>query len=290
MKKLLSLLLTPLFLMSFKTDKPAYRLFTSKGKSITYEKMLKELAKADVVFFGEQHNDPIAHWLQLELAQDLHLLHKGNLVIGAEMWETDTQSAVDSFLLDQLAEPAFLERSRAWPNFATDYKPILAFAKEHQIKVIATNAPRRLARVVAREGLKGLDAQPQTEKQWLALLPLIVDMELPGYKKMRGMFGDSHGASASASQIIEAQALKDVTMAQFIHQNLKQGQRFLHLNGSYHSDHHEGILWYLKRLRPELKVMTISTVSQGQLDKLEKDHLSRADIVLAVPTTMTKTY
>ncbi|MFD1757042.1 ChaN family lipoprotein [Rufibacter sediminis] len=271
-------------------DKPAYRLFKGSGKALTYEKMLKELASADVVFFGEQHNDPIAHWLQVELAKDLFRLHGSQLVLGAEMWETDTQTALDSFLLGQLEEPTFLETSRAWPNYATDYKPILSFAKANKIKVIATNAPRRSARVVARESLKGLEALPAQEKQWLALLPIAVDLELPAYKRMLSMFGDSHGTSAVSAQIVEAQALKDATMAHFISKNLQKGQHLFHLNGAYHSDHREGILWYLHRLRPELKVMTISTVLQPQLEDLAKDHENRADVVLVVPESMTKTY
>ncbi|GGK57699.1 ChaN family lipoprotein [Rufibacter glacialis] len=290
MKSIPLLLLSFLMLSSFTLDKPAYRLFQGNGKPLAYEKMLKELAAADVVFFGEQHNDPIAHWLQLELTQDLFRNHGKQLVAGAEMWETDTQAALDSFLRGQLEEPRFLQSSRAWPNYATDYKPLLHFAKANGLKVIATNAPRPLARVVARQGLKALEALPAEEKQWLALLPLTVDLELPGYKRMLSMFGDTHGTSAASSQIVEAQALKDATMAHFISKNLQKGQRMLHLNGAYHSDHHEGIIWYLRRLRPELKVLTISTVLQPHLDKLNKDHENRADFVLAVPENMTRTY
>ncbi|WP_181304237.1 ChaN family lipoprotein [Rufibacter sp. XAAS-G3-1] len=290
MKKVLFLWLSVLFLSSFTMDKPAYRLFRGSGKSLTYEKMLKDLAAADVVFFGEQHNDPIAHWLQLELTKDLHRLHGKQLVLGAEMWETDTQAAVDSFLLGQLEEPKFMEVSRAWPNYATDYKPTLTFARANGIKVIATNAPRRSARIVARESLTGLEALPVQEKQWLALLPITVDLELPSYKRMLGMFGDAHGTSAASAQIVEAQALKDATMAHFISKNLQKGQHLLHLNGAYHSDHHEGIIWYLRRLRPELNVMTITTVMQPQLENLDKDHDKRADVVLVVPETMTRTY
>ena len=290
MKNLLLLFCMILSTSALAQDKPAYRLFSAKGKSVQYRKMLQELATADVVFFGEQHNDPIAHWLQLELAKDLHRHHGQKLLLGAEMWETDTQAALDSFLLNQLDEPAFVQSSRAWPNFATDYKPLLLFARDNNVQVIATNAPRRSARVVARQGLAGLDALPAEEKQWLVLLPLTIDLELPAYKRMRSMFGDAHGSSAASSQIVEAQALKDATMAQFISKNLPSGRHLLHLNGSYHSDHHEGIIWYLRRLRPELTIKTISTVLQPHLENLDKAHLKRADFILAVPESMTKTY
>ena len=71
MQKLLLITLFSLGLLSFTTDKPAYRLFDAKGQAKNYADLLKTAAKADIVFFGELHNNPIAHWLQLELTQDL---------------------------------------------------------------------------------------------------------------------------------------------------------------------------------------------------------------------------
>ena len=72
MKKLL-LLATIFFAgqLVFAQKKPAYALFDSKGKRVQYGKMLKAAAASDVVLFGEFHNNPIAHWLQLELIKDL---------------------------------------------------------------------------------------------------------------------------------------------------------------------------------------------------------------------------
>ena len=50
-------------------NKPAYQLFKSNGKAANYEKMIKELAECDMVFFGEYHNNPISHWLQFEMSK-----------------------------------------------------------------------------------------------------------------------------------------------------------------------------------------------------------------------------
>ena len=87
-----------------------------------------------------------------------------------------------------------------------------------------------------------------------------------------------------------AQAIKDATMAHFILTNYQPGSMFLHLNGTYHSDNFEGILWYLKRERPDLRYRSISTVSQEEPTKLEAEHLGKADFILCVPDRMTKTY
>ena len=158
------------------------------------------------------------------------------------------------------------------------------------MRFVATNVPRRYAAVVAASGVNGLNDLTPQAKQFMAPLPLVVDYELPGYKKMMGMFGGSHGGGDKGKQIVAAQALKDATMAHFIAENLKNNQKMLHYNGAFHSDFHDGIYWYLKQRNPQLKVLTISTVWQEDLKKLEKENEKKADFVLVVPTSMTKTY
>ena len=88
----------------------------------------------------------------------------------------------------------------------------------------------------------------------------------------------------------KAQAIKDATMAHFILKNYQAGQLFLHLNGSYHSDNYEGILWYLQQQKPHLKVVTLSSVYQPTIRELLPDNKGKADFILAVPESMTKTY
>ncbi|TGE23206.1 ChaN family lipoprotein [Hymenobacter metallicola] len=286
--KFLPLLLA---LLSFRADdKPAYRLFAGSGKVSSYDKMLRELATADVVFFGEQHNDPIAHWLELQLTKDLLRLRQGQLVLGLEMFERDVQPLVDAYATGELTDKAFEEQSRPWPNYGTDYKPMLMLAKEQKFRVVGTNVPRRYASQVAKGSLSVLEALPTTEKAWLAPLPVTVDYELPGYKNMAKMFGGDAAHAAGVQNIIQAQALKDATMAHFLNQARPAGHLLLHINGSYHSDNHDGILAYLRQVNPTLKVRTISTVSQEQLGKLDQENEQKADFVLTIPQDMTKTY
>ena len=90
--------------------------------------------------------------------------------------------------------------------------------------------------------------------------------------------------------IPKAQAIKDATMAHFILENLDAGETFIHYNGSYHSDDFEGIVWWIKQQRPEMKIVTITTVEQDAISKLADDTGKIADFILAVPSDMTKTY
>ncbi|SET75211.1 ChaN family lipoprotein [Hymenobacter actinosclerus] len=290
MRTLLFLFLLISSLLATGQDRPAYRLFTDAGKPTGYEAMLRKLAAADVVFFGEQHNDPIAHWLQLQLTQDLLRLKQGQLVLGLEMFERDVQPLVDQYTTGELDDQAFEAGSRPWPNYGTDYQPLLQLARKQKFRVVGTNVPRRYASLVAKGSLAALDTLSATTKAWLPPLPLTVDYDLPGYQNMVKMFGGDAAHAAGVQNIIQAQALKDAAMAFFLNQARPANHLLLHLNGSYHSDNHDGILAYLRQQNPQLKVLTISTVSQEQLGKLEKDNQQKADFVLVVPADMTKTY
>ncbi|MCI1188932.1 ChaN family lipoprotein [Hymenobacter sp. DH14] len=283
-----------LLLSSFtlRGDRPAYRLFSAAGAPADYDQMLAELAQADVVLFGEQHNDALTHWLELQVAKDLlKLKNPGQLVLGLEMFERDVQPLVAQYAAGTLADTAFERQARPWPNYATDYRPLLQFARENHVPVIGTNAPRPFAKVVAQRSLTALDKLPATDRALLAPLPLKVDYDLPGYKNMAVMFGgDSQAHGGGAQNIIQAQALKDATMAHFIAANRQPGQTLLHVNGSYHSDHHDGIAAWLRQAAPKLRVKTISVVTQEQLQTLAKEQVNVADYVVVVPTDAAKTY
>jgi uncharacterized iron-regulated protein len=285
------LLLLPLLSFTF-SDRPAYRLFTAQGQPADYDQMLSQLAQADVVLFGEQHNDPMAHWLELQVAKDLaRQKGAGKLVLGLEMFERDVQPLVAQYAAGTLPDTAFERQSRPWPNYATDYRPLLQFARGAHISVVGTNAPRRYAQQVARGSLTALDALPANEKSYLAPLPLKVDFELPGYKKMAAMFGDASAHGGGGRTIIQAQALKDATMAYYIRRSLAPGQTMLHLNGSFHSDYHDGIVAYLRsEAKPALRIKTLSVITQSQLQQLDKANVYVADYVIVVPEDMTKTY
>ena len=276
---------------AFTGDRPAYRLFTAAGQPADYDQMLTELAEADVVLFGEQHNDALAHWLELQVAKDLQAKKPGQLVLGLEMFERDVQPLVARYAAGALADTAFERQARPWPNYDTDYRPLLQFAREKRVPIVGTNAPRPFARAVAQGSLDALNKLPATDRALLAPLPLRVDFDLPGYKNMAAMFGgDGNAHGGGAQKIIQAQALKDATMAHFIQASRQPGQTLLHVNGSYHSDRHDGIVAYLRQYAPKLRVRTLSVVTQEQLQQLDKEQLGVADFVIVVPVDAPKSY
>ncbi len=286
-KKTLFLLPLVLLLFSMKPDKPAYKLFNANGKEVKYKKLLHAALEADIVFFGEYHNNPISHWLQLELTQDLHKTKKSNLVLGAEMIEANDQAFVDQYFNDEMDRKTFEDTAGLWKNYKTDYKPLVEFAKANKLVFVASNIPRKYASLVNKKGFEALDTLKLNEKAFIAPLPIKYDPELPGYKSMIEMMKDMPHVTAN---IAKAQAIKDATMAHFILKNWKKGQTLLHYNGSYHSNNYEGIIWYLKQANPELKIMSIAVAEQKLMKSLSEENKNLANFILLTPATMTKTY
>jgi len=283
MKKTLLLLAFTLCLSTVSAQKEPYVIYNAKGKKVSYKKMLKTLEKKDMVLFGELHNNPIAHWLQYELTADLH--SKRQLILGAEMIESDNQDELNDYLSGKIDYKALDSTARLWNNHKTDYAPLVDFAKDSSLVFVASNVPRRYASMVYKDGFEALDSLTAQEKEWIAPLPIAYDPELPGYQNILKMMGD-HGSPT----LVMAQAIKDATMAHFILQNYKEGSLFLHYNGAYHSNNYEGILWYLQLERPDLEYGTISTVTQENVHKLEEENKNLANFIICVDTNMTTTY
>ena len=289
MKKISYLLLVAVFsLLALKADKEAYRFFDQQGKKTSYAKLLKQALDSDIILFGEQHYNPICHWLQLELTKDLYTEKGGSLVMGAEMFERDDQLILSEYISGLISTSNFESQARLWPNYKTDYKPLTSFANENKIPFVATNVPRRYASIVFREGFEGLDNLDNHAKRFIAPLPIPYDPELPGYKAMEEMGKEMEGHDAE--NFPKAQAIKDATMAYAILASLAEGSTFIHYHGTFHSENFEGIMWYLNQYRPGLKIMTISNVEQESTEKLLEENEGLADFILATPETMTKTY
>ena len=283
MKNIITSLLLFATILSAAQDKKAYQIFDKNGKKTSYEKLLKAGEKADVVLFGEYHDNSVVHWLQLEFTKDL--AQKKDLVLGAEMLEADNQTQVNQYLEGEINQKQLDSSARLWKNYKTDYKPLVDFAKEKKFSFIATNVPRRYASLVFKKDLVALDSLSAQEKSWIAPLPIEFDINLPGYKSMMGMQGGHAG-----EKMPKAQAIKDATMAYFINKNRKENSVFIHYNGTYHSDNFEGINWYLRKLDAGIKIVTIATVEQKDISKLEAEHYNKADFILVIDEDVTKTY
>lgn len=269
----------------------AYRIFDSKGTETDFTAMVDSLSRADAVFFGENHNCPISHWMELEISRALFGRHGSDLVIGQEMMEAANQLILDEYLAGITSYDRFEAEARLWDNYSTDYYPTVYFAKDNGIPFVATNVPRRYAAAVSNGGLEALGQFSDEARRYMAPLPIpfAYDTEAAG-EKFGAMMMLARRSPEEMKRLAEAQALKDATMGWFIARNMKPSTKFLHINGSMHSDNRDGIIPYLLKYRPGTRIATVTSRRQDEIAALDPDFLGAADFYIVVPTEFPTSY
>jgi uncharacterized iron-regulated protein len=245
------------------------------------EAMAAKLATYDVVFLGEQHDDPRTHQLQAALLEGIARRRSGPVVLALEMFERDVQQRLDAYLAGSTPEPEFLAAARPWPRYASDYRPMVEFARSQGWPVIAGNVPRRLASVVARGGLAALDTISATDRAWVA-----EEFSCPRdeyWRRFRQTMGDmsGHGMQLTPEQVeatvwrtYEAQCVKDETMGEAIARargapGASAGALVIHANGAFHSDYRLGAAERVKRRLPSARIAVVSFVPVEDLDRAD---------------------
>ena len=269
--------------------RPAYQLYNNKGKLAKYDKMIKDLAKADMVFFGEYHTNPISHWMQIEMAKSFHDIKGDKLVFGAEMFESPNQLVLNEYLAGFYPEKKmFPEMTQLWKNYNTDYKPLVEFAKENNLRFVASNIPRRYASMINKEGIEVLKKLSPEAKALIG--PDLEKYFDPAvYADMKDMMGGH--VPPNMLNIQTAQAAKDATMAHFSIKNFNKGDLYFHMDGSYHSNNKRGIIWWVNKIQPGLNIKSITTLTRSEWDKKtaeEKELIAEYIIVVADNMTQTK--
>lgn len=237
------------------------------GKNLTAAQLASKLQKYDVVFFGEFHDQSEIHQYELELLEAMYKAKGEKLALSMEMFEVDNQSKLNNFLADTLSEEDFLATSRPWPNYRTDYAPLVNFAKEKKMPVIAANVPRFLAAHVAKNNgaTAGIDAQYE---KWLPQHTYAPEgaYKEKFYAQMSSPAAPMKMPPARLAAVYAAQCLKDDKMAESIaaFADAHQDMQILHINGCFHSDAHLGTTQKLEALRPNLKVAVITPLERKQ--------------------------
>ncbi|MEN8187662.1 MAG: ChaN family lipoprotein [Bacteroidota bacterium] len=273
--------------MSFAQGKPAYLLYNNKGNLASYDVMIKDLAESDMVFFGEHHTNPISHWMQIEMAESFYEIKGKKLVFGAEMFERPNQLVLNEYLAGFYPEEKMLvEITQLWGNYKTDYKPLVEFAKEKNLKFIATNIPRRYASMINKGGMDALNKLSPEAKALIGPVDKYFDAEV--YADMKEKMGGH--VPPNMLNIQTAQAAKDATMAHFSVENFNKGDLFFHMDGAYHSDNKRGIIWWVNKIQPGLNIKSITTVLQSEWDKMTKEEKELiAEYIIVVADNMTQT-
>ena len=267
---------------------------TDHKRFADFESMVGDLAKADVVFVGEQHDDPNTHRLELAILEGLARRRSG-VIVSLEMFERDAQEPLEHFLMGHATEEEFLKVARPWPRYATDYKPLVEFAISKDWHVVAANVPRPIASEVSKAGFAALDSKAGDERKWFAR-----ERQCPtddDYFKRFALAMNEHPGAPAASDTAKremterfyfSQCLKDETMAESIAQVYAAastgGKRPLvvHFNGAFHSDFGQGTAARTGRRLSGKRIVVLSVLPVRDLDSVAPngDERKRADYLV----------
>lgn len=253
-----------------------YRVYDAQGNPASLEKIIDAGGKMDVIFLGEQHDDAVGHFLEAEIFKQIFEKYgkQRKVALSMEMFERDEQIVLDEYLKNLITEKKFLDDSRPWGNYKTDYRPLVEFAKANNLDVIAANAPRRYVNMVSRNGRDSLNALSPTAKSWLAPLPYAEPSETYA-KKFTALMGGSNEANMGIKNILASQSLWDATMADSMANYLKRNKNALivQLNGSFHSENRLGTVEHLLRDQPKAKVLVVTMRYEDDFQSFDKDKM-----------------
>lgn len=246
------------------------------GKIIDLKTLAQNLQDTDVIFIGEYHGNQASHLLEMQLQSALFELRPQQL-LSMEMFNRDQQTILNRYLDNEIGEKYLMNKAPAWPNYAGSYRPMIEFAKEHFIPVIAANASADIVRCIGRYGQGYIDLLPENEKHWLAQSPFEnnENYQTKFYDFMDTMrkMDDDHKQSSYAAQLA-----RDNTMAESILNALDEhpGFQLIHVNGSFHSEERLGTVALLQKRRPDLKIAVITPI---RVEDPEKPKWSQEDLL-----------
>ncbi|MEE9691798.1 ChaN family lipoprotein [Aeromonas hydrophila] len=262
MTRLLPLFTLPLLLAACATTAPVndagtlyhYQLKATQGNDLTLGQALARVADADIVLVGELHTHPAVHLLQARMLAGLAADGRP-LVLSMEQFSRADQPVLDAYLAGRIGEAALIRDGNAWPNYQSDYRPLVEFAKAHHLPVIAANAPKPLVSCVGQEGPAWLEKLPAPRRSQLARTLTLGDDPY----RQKFMASLHHGDADSNARRFAAQTSWDDTMAESMVDYLRShpSQRIMHIAGNFHVEEGLGLASRIASRNPDLKVALV---------------------------------
>lgn len=272
---------------------PVLRVWDSRAsRQVGFDQLVRAAASSDLVFFGEQHDDPVTHATELALLAAIGE-RRSRVVLSLEMFERDVQGPLDAYLAGRTAEPEFLAASRPWDRYATDYRGMVELARARGWPVVASNIPRRLASTVSRAGLRALDTIPAADKRWIAAEHQCPRDDEYFRRFAASMQGHGNGGPSGPAldeaskrmveRFYEAQCTKDEAMGEAVAAawRANPGTVVVHYDGAFHSDYRLGTVARAARRATGARTLVVSAVPVPSLDSLPtSEHAAKGDYVV----------
>lgn len=283
-------LLLNLFVLSQDSMSVHYKIYDTRLKQIvTVDKIVTDMANADVLFFGEEHNDSACHYLENKIFRALYGQYGNKVALSMEMFETDGQLGLNEYLGGFIDEVRFARDVRLWSNYK-DYRPMVEFAKQYKIPVIAADPPRRYVNLVSRRGMASLDSLSKDAKKFLPPLP---------YDTLTGRYREKFieimkgGPGGNNPNVYYSQSLWDAGMSYSIYSFLKKnkGKKVFHCVGSFHTEEKLGTAAQLQMRNKKLKILNIASFSDASFNDPDWEKFSyKGDYIILTNPDLKKTF
>lgn len=301
-KLLLAALLCPVFVKAQdKLSERNYRIYSVKlGREVSLKTIVDDMENFDVLFFGEEHNDSVTHFLEKTVLTLMYEKYGDNMALSMEMFDRDVQPVMNEYLKGYIREKNFVKDARAWNNYR-DYKPMVEFAKEKKMDIVCANAPARYTNLVGRKGQQALRELPKESRDNFAPIPYDTATG-DYYAKLTGVRHDPSSKDTSKSapapamkgfNLVMAQSLWDATMAYSIAEYLKghKGSKVLQVNGKFHSDEGFAVADQLNNYKPKSRRLIISAMADDAFPKIKWDESKGlGDYIIVTDPNVPRTY
>jgi len=267
-----------------------YKIYDTRSKQIiTIDKIVTDMADADVLFFGEEHNDSAGHYLENKIFRALHAQYGSQVVLSMEMFEADGQLGLNEYLNGFINEDRFARDVRLWSNYK-DYRPMIEYAKQNKIPVIAANPPRRYVNLVSRRGMRSLDSLSKDAKKFLPPLP---------YDTLTGRYREKFvdimkgGPGGDNPNVYYSQSLWDAGMGYNIYKYLKENKhkKIFHCVGGFHTEEKLGTAAQLQMRNKKLKILNIASFSDASFNSPEwEKFIYKGDYIILTNPDLKKTF
>ena len=275
-----------------------YIVYNTRTQQITnLDAIISEMQNYDVLFFGEEHNDSVGHYLEAQLLEKMFASYGAQTALSMEMFDRDVQDVMDEYLAGLFKEKQFAKDARTWSNYR-DYRPMVEFAKTNHIPVVCANAASRYSSLAVRKGMQGLMALPEASKSYLAPLPFDTASGAY-YDKLVDVFTGhdttmtAASVSANGMNMIMGQSTWDATMAWSIAEYLKEnkGDKVFQVNGRFHSDERYAVVTQLHNYRPKARSLVISSGSDENFPNIDwSQHKQNGDYIIITDPKVPRTY
>ncbi|WP_299021400.1 ChaN family lipoprotein [uncultured Photobacterium sp.] len=239
-----------------------YSITTSQRKVISMDELAFALKDADIVLVGEWHGHPGTHLMQAQLFAQLYRLNPA-MALSMEQFTRDKQHIVNQYLAGEIGEKTLKREGKAWSNYDSDYRPLVEFARQNQLDVIAANAPKSVVRCISKHGAEYLDRLPEIERKWVAESLTLTDDAY--HQKFTASM--HHGDEAKTQRQFAAQTAWDDTMAESMvnYLALQPGKQIIHIAGRFHVAEGLGTASRIQARNPDLEVIMVTPITDSSV-------------------------